>query len=33
MAIDAPDEAPVFWTADVSQAQLTRDVLFLLDEG
>ena len=33
MAIDGSDEAPVYWSADVSQAQLTRDVLFLLDEG
>jgi protein SCO1/2 len=33
LAIDGSDEAPVYWKADVSQAQLTSDVLFLLDEG
>ena len=33
LAIDGSDEAPVYWSADVSQSQLTRDVLFLLDEG
>lgn len=31
--IDRADEAPVMWDQDVSQAQLTRDVLTLLDEG
>lgn len=33
VAVDGSDEAPVYWSADVSQSQLTRDVLFLLDEG
>ncbi len=33
LAIDGSDEAPVYWTADVSQAQITSDILFLLDEG
>ncbi|GAB3033598.1 SCO family protein [Nocardioides flavus (ex Wang et al. 2016)] len=33
MAIDADDETHVMWDHDVSQAQLARDVLLLLDEG
>ena len=33
MAVDADDEAPVFWDYDVSQAQLAHDVTVLLDEG
>lgn len=33
LAIDGSDDAPVYWGAEVSQAQLTSDVLFLLDEG
>lgn len=32
-AINADDEVDIFWGADVSQAQLTRDVTILLDEG
>lgn len=33
IAIDAADEAPAYWKADVSQAQLAHDVTSLLDEG
>jgi protein SCO1/2 len=33
MAIDADDQTPVMWDHNVSQAQLARDVLMLLDEG
>jgi protein SCO1 len=33
LAVDADDEASVFWKADVSQAQLAHDVTMLLDEG
>lgn len=33
MAVDADDQAPVFWDYDVSQAQLAHDVTVLLDEG
>ena len=33
LAVDADDEVPVFWKADVSQAQLAHDVTVLLDEG
>ncbi len=33
LAIDADDQAPAYWKADVSQAQLTHDVTALLDEG
>ena len=33
LAIDSADDATVYWNADVSQAQLTRDVTMLLDEG
>jgi protein SCO1/2 len=32
-AVDADDESPMMWDHDVSQAQLARDVLTLLDEG
>ena len=32
-AIDADDRAPIMWDHDVSQAQLARDVMLLLDEG
>jgi protein SCO1/2 len=33
LAVDGDDEVPVFWKADVSQAQLAHDVTMLLDEG
>jgi protein SCO1/2 len=33
LAVDGDDEVPVFWNADVSQAQLAHDVTMLLDEG
>lgn len=33
IAVDSSDQAPVYWRADVSQAQLAADVLTLLDEG
>ncbi len=33
IGIDANDDAPVYWNADVSPAQLARDVTMLLDEG
>ena len=33
IGIDASDEAPVYWNADVSQAQLAHDVALLLQEG
>ncbi len=33
IGIDADDVAPVYWNADVSQAQLAHDVTMLLDEG
>ncbi|HEV2796394.1 MAG TPA: SCO family protein [Nocardioides sp.] len=33
IGIDASDVAPVYWNADVSQAQLASDVTMLLDEG
>ena len=33
IGIDASDEAPVYWNADVSQAQLAHDVTMLLQEG
>jgi protein SCO1/2 len=32
-AVDSDDESPMMWDHDVSQAQLARDVLTLLDEG
>lgn len=32
-AVDPDDQSPMMWDHDVSQAQLTRDVLTLLDEG
>ena len=32
-AVDADDESPMMWDHDVSQAQLTQDVLTLLDRG
>jgi protein SCO1/2 len=33
LAVDGDDEVPVYWKADVSQAQLAHDVTMLLDEG
>lgn len=33
MAINAADETPMMWDQNVSQAQLTRDITQLLDEG
>ena len=33
LAVDGDDEVPVFWKADVSQAQLAHDVTMLLDQG
>jgi protein SCO1 len=33
LAIDEADETPMYWDADVSQAQLAHDVTMLLDEG
>jgi len=33
MAVDEADETPMMWSQDVSQAQLTRDITQLLDEG
>ena len=33
IGIDASDEAPVYWNAEVSQAELAHDVTMLLDEG
>ena len=33
IAIDADDEAPAYWKADVTQAELAHDVTALLDEG
>jgi protein SCO1/2 len=33
LAVDGDDVVPVFWNADVSQAQLAHDVTMLLDEG
>lgn len=33
IGIDASDQAPVYWNADVSQAQLAHDVTMLLEEG
>ena len=33
IGVDASDEAPVYWNADVSQAQLAHDVTMLLAEG
>ena len=33
LAIDSSDEAPAYWKADVSQAQLAHDVTVLLDQG
>ena len=33
LAIDPSDTTPAYWKADVSQAQLTHDVMMLLDEG
>lgn len=33
MALDADDQVPVYWSHEVSQADLARDVQLLLDEG
>lgn len=33
LAIDEADRTPVYWSSDVSQAQLAHDVTMLLDEG
>ena len=33
MAVNEADETPMMWSQDVSQAQLTRDITQLLDEG
>lgn len=33
MALDADDQVPVYWSHEVSQAELARDVQLLLDEG
>jgi protein SCO1/2 len=33
LAVDGEDAVPVYWNADVSQAQLAHDVTVLLDQG